>query len=106
MWGFTWSSDEEDPYELVMTDICTRPSLDDLWIGVKPETLVLFAGWLQAIEPEYYATLDMAAAYRYNQGDAFIANSMDVTTPTSPVGSAEGPIIGDVINQMTSSDEE
>lgn len=65
------------------------------WVGVERETLEDFKDWLKGMEPDkkWLNSIDWENLYRFNQGDAYIANHVGAEMPKSSVGSPEEPIL-------------
>jgi hypothetical protein len=75
-----------------------RPELEAQFVGITPETAKKFFKWLKTVAKEHSAEdwfkkIDQKTALHFNQGDAFFAKAMKQSTPASPVGKANEPIL-------------
>lgn len=74
---------------------------DDRWIGVCKESVNHLAriirenasSYLLNAYEEILSNIDLEQAQRYNQGDKYIADNLNINTPTSKVGEADNTIV-------------
>lgn len=86
--------------------------LDELWIGVTPETLSEFMSWLEEIVDEYgkdaeewLVEVKASKPLRFNQGDAYFARAVGQKIPITEPGKANGTLLNSMIKKQTKSNK-
>jgi hypothetical protein len=75
------------------------------WVGVEPDTANQLFEWISQLAEfeqdegmeEWIEKCRTAKALRFNQGDQYFADNMGFDVPTTEVGEAEKPIIGNML---------
>lgn len=84
---------------------------DDTFVGVTAQSLEWFKRQLASSfassgdcvvpeAPAVFAQIDLDAAERFNQGDAYLAAHFGIDVPTSPVGQSEQPLFDAFVRGM------
>ena len=79
-----------------------EPGLNDLWIGILPETWQAFVNWIYSLEEHdipssYLENLQANGVQYFNQGDAFFSNATNTKLPVAEVG---GETLEPTINKL------